>query len=733
MAGADDDACGSADGEFEVGDDAAVERNAGARAAAVAGCAANGGGAGDGAAVGGGDDDGGWGSGGWGIGYGVAQRVLLLVDQFEEVFTQCVEGKEKERDSFIEGLVAVGRAQTPLAVVMTMRSDFVNEWLATGQPPEVMNHDAVYLGPLKGEKLRAAIVEPARLQGYNVEPGLLTLLLDDVAKEENCLPLLEFTLQELWEERNAREKALTAMAYVKIGRLKGALDRQAERVFSEKLLREVDRDCARRVCLELVRIGPGGRDTRQRQPKEKLLRMDGESAEKQQVVADVVAELLKGRLLVSGGDEANAYVDVAHEALLEGWKRFVQWRQEGRALRQLLQRLEDAYGDWKEEQQESDEYLLSGGLLAELRERNVAINEALADGRPELMRYFSLSDEREQQKVAALEQALAKADIQEASRKVRDKLLFTPAQTVAATISAISLVGKSQDDFDGRVVYSSQDALHRAWFTIRERLKLEGHSSPVNSVAFSPEGDRIVSGSYDSTLRLWDLKGNAIGKPFEGHSGSVSSVAFSPKGDRIVSGSDDGTLLLWDLEGNTIGFAFEGHNGQILSVAFSPKGDRIVSGSYDNTLRLWDLEGNAIGSAFKGHNGRVLSVAFSPEGDRIVSGSYDNTLQLWDLEGNTVGATFEGHRGPVWSVGFSLQGDRIVSGSDDRTLRLWDLEGNAVGAAFEGHSNRVLSVAFSPEGDRIVSGSYDNTLRLWDLEGNAVGAALEGHENSVLS
>ncbi|MBE9063381.1 caspase family protein, partial [cf. Phormidesmis sp. LEGE 11477] len=184
-----------------------------------------------------------------------SQRALLLVDQFEEVFTQCAEGKEDERDKFIQGLVALGQAQTPLAVVMTMRSDFVNEWLATGQPPEVMNHHAVYLGPLQGESLKAAIEEPARSQGYRFGDRLSALLLSDVKKEENCLPLLEFALTELWEKRDIEKQELTAAAYEKMAGLKGALNKRAEEVYEN--LREVDRPWAKRICLSLVRVGRG--------------------------------------------------------------------------------------------------------------------------------------------------------------------------------------------------------------------------------------------------------------------------------------------------------------------------------------------------------------------------------------------------------------------------------------------------------------------------------------------
>ncbi len=153
-----------------------------------------------------------------------------------------------------------------------------------------------------------------------------------------------------------------------------------------------------------------------------------------------------------------------------------------RDLWRLEQRLKDAYEEWqkKEAGEERDQYLLTGGLLAEVREQRAVLSERLSDSRPALMKYFADSDQKDEANVAILKAALAKADMQEASRKVRDKLLFTPAQTVEATISALALVSQSQKDFAGDVIYPAQDALHRAWFTIQERLKLEGHSGSVS-------------------------------------------------------------------------------------------------------------------------------------------------------------------------------------------------------------------------------------------------------------
>lgn len=208
---------------------------------------------------------------------------------------------------------------------------------------------------------------------------------------------------------------------------------------------------------------------------------------------------------------------------------------------------------------------------------------------------------------------------------------------------------------------------------------LRGHEGEVKSVAFSPDGLRIASGSSDTTIRLWDVvTGKVLGEPLRGHEREVKSVAFSPDGLRVASGSSDATIRLWDaVTGRPLGGPFRGHEGAVFAVAFSPDNSRVVSCSYDRTVRLWNVvTGQALGELVGTHQGAVFSVAFSPDGSRILSGSADQTIREWDAD-NSVNANAS-DQGHVGSTPSALEADRErtplaihIPGFDQCTL-LWD-------------------------------------------------------------
>ena len=470
----------------------------------------------------------------------------------------------------------------------------------------------------------------------------------------------------------------------------------------------------------------------QRQPQSKLVELAGETAAARQQIGRVLESLIKGRLLVSEQDS----VDLAHEALILGWERLAGWCRESRELRQLSQRLETARLEWEKDQQnpalkpaDKDRNLMMGGLLAAVREQWEALIPYLQDT-AEDTRFWQRSDTHEQDRITTLQRALTESRVRELSARALYMLLV---QARTGLELAVQAIGENQERLPEQLLSGVQGSLNQAMNLACLPNKLIAHEDDVTSVAFSPDGHSIVSGSDDNTIQLWDRDGNPIGQPFVGHESHVTSVAFSPDGHSIVSGSGDNTIRLWGRDGNPISQPFVGHERYVTSVAFSPDGHSIVSGSGDNTIRLWDRQGNPIGQPFVEHYAAIASVAFSPDGHSIVSGSDDNTIQLWDRDGNPIGQPFVGHESHVTSVAFSPDGHSIVSGSGDNTIRLWGRDGNPISQPFVGHERYVTSVAFSPDGKTIVSSSADETIRLWDRDGNPIGQPFVEHYAAIAS
>ncbi|KAB5588007.1 Vegetative incompatibility protein HET-E-1 [Ceratobasidium theobromae] len=327
--------------------------------------------------------------------------------------------------------------------------------------------------------------------------------------------------------------------------------------------------------------------------------------------------------------------------------------------------------------------------------------------------------------------------------KVRGTAIEGMALAPLATWSMQSGVNSAAFSPDGaRIVSGSWDGTIRVWNAHDGTLvagPFHGHTHSVTSVAFSPDGARIVSGSDDQTIRVWSAHdGTLVAGLFHGHTHSVTSVAFSPDGARIVSGSSDRTIRVWNAHDGTLAAGpFHDHTDSVTSVVFSPDGARIASGSSDRTIRVWNgHDGTLVAGPFHGHTHSVTSVAFSPDGARIVSGSWDRTIRVWNVhDGALVASPFHGHTHPVTSVAFSPDGARIVSGSSDRTIRVWNAHNDAlVAGPFHGHTNWVRSVAFSPDGTRIVSGSSDRTIRVWNAhDGTLVAGPFHDHTDSVRS
>ncbi len=273
---------------------------------------------------------------------------------------------------------------------------------------------------------------------------------------------------------------------------------------------------------------------------------------------------------------------------------------------------------------------------------------------------------------------------------------------------------------DGKTLASgSRDGILKLWNPRSGKLlrSMNGHNSDmVTSVAFSPDGQTFASGSGDNTIKLWNPRSGKLLRTINGHSDHVDSVAFSPDGKTLASGSRDGILKLWNPRSGKLLRSINGHNSyMVTSVAFSPDGKTLASGSRDGILKLWNTRSGKLLRTLNGHSDHLYSVAFSPDGKTLASGSRDGILKLWNPRSGKLLRTMNGHNSHmVTSIAFSPDGKTLASGSGDNTIKLWNPRSGKLLGTTKVQSNDVFSVAFSPAGT-LASGSTDNTIKLWQL------------------
>ncbi len=665
------------------------------------------------------------------------KRLLLVADQFEELYTLCQVKEEQERFAD-ELLTAI--AQENITLVLTLRADFYGYVLSYRPLRDALQeYTPQLLSSMKREELQAAIELPAQKLEVQLEPQLTQRILDDVGEEPGNLPLLEFALTRLWEKQINRE--LTHQAYEEIGGVKKAIANHAEQVYQQ--LSEIQKKQAQRIFVQLVRPGEGTEDTRRFATR-------AEVGEDNWNLVSYLAGY-PARLVVTGRQEQQDTVEVVHEALIREWGTLREWMNANRDFRTWQERLKVALREWKNNNHDSGA-LLRGvplNVAAEwLRKRAGEMTQEERD-------FIQVSVRKQKRRRQFTTFGVSGAFIVVSSLAIFANWQWWQVQRVqlgqsdALSQYSNELFNKEENQKFDALIASLRGsipikrtkaqpslqvltALRQAVYGVKEH-RLEGHSNWVSSVAFSPDGLTLASASGDGTIKVWNLQSQKPIATLAGHSKVVYSVAFSPDGLTLASASGDGTIKVWNLQSQKPIATLAGHSKVVYSVAFSPDGLTLASASGDKTIKVWNLQSQKPIATLAGHSESILSVAFSPDGLTLASASFDKTIKVWNLQSQKPIATLVGHSDRVHSVAFSPDGLTLASASFDKTIKVWNWQSQKSIATLAGHSNWVRSVAFSPDGLTLASASEDNTIKVWNLQSQKPIATLVGHSSWVLS
>ncbi|MFZ4664838.1 MAG: hypothetical protein ACOYME_00235 [Prochlorotrichaceae cyanobacterium] len=708
-----------------------------------------------------------------------ATRLVIAVDQFEEVFTLCHD--RGERQTFLDCLLgALNQDSVPLQVVITLRSDF----LAVCSRPEYgelgtqIRRYQVAVPPMTPAELRRAITEPALRSGVAIEAELVDQLISEVDGAPGSLPLLEHTLTELWKQRT--ETGLKTRQYVRWGGIRGSLQSRANAVFHQ--LTPEQKLAAQHIFLALTQFGDGvTEDSRRRVFKQDLMTRDYSS----ELINLVLQRLADEKLVVTSqwappgtGLGEEMVVDVIHESLIRHWDLLRQWVNDNRTVLRQQRSLEDLAQQWFRKGKTED-YLIQGRPLEEALS---FWQGASTTGQPTATAASRLAQE-------FLEACQAKTQAQEAQQHQQQQQLqyqsdrvrqagtrfwatvvmggatlvgacfFIVLQLRAAELQSIRGLRPAQDGISNTLetrlasVTAADRFAHSLWqiwspdrtleqqilenlqqsrYGVAELNRLVGHTGAIVSVAISPDGSKIATTGRDGTAKLWNWDG-AILAELNGHQGLVSRVAFSPDGQRLATAGDDRTVRLWDLNGQQrlkLDIPTGNTGSRAISLAFSPTQSEFATGSADGQIRRWDFEGN-LRQTFPAHNGAIYDLTYSPDGTRLASSGGDGVGQLWTLKGESL-AVLTGHDAIVSGIAFSPDGQTLATSDFKGQVRLWTSTGQ-FRRSFTAHSGtnpRILGLDFSADSQILGTSSTDGTARLWTMEGLKIGE-FQGHQDWV--
>ncbi len=692
-------------------------------------------------------------------------NVLLIADQFEEIFSYLREeqaaGRGSEAREQAQALVrrlldAAAEPNLRIYVLMVMRSDYLGDCAQFPDLPERMNASLYLVPRLRRDQLQRAIEGPV---GRDIELAVVQRLLGEVGADSDQLPRLEHLLSRMWLA--AGGKRITFAHYTAAGGWKNALEQHLNQIYDglyEGLAPAQQKAC--RLVFQRISEIDRGRAVRRWATRAQLTALCGAEAE------DVVRRFHReGFLRLSGLNQDT--VDVIHESVFRGWPRLVEWMEEenrnvGR-LRELVRVAHEA--GWQPGTTAPEKNAVQG--IAGLTLRNLVNwrNEfhptgvwasRYLDAREfeTALDFLNWSEAQEVKREEAARVARLRTWISLAALLVvalaaatwgfffqRSETTREERVTKSLDLAADSL-GQHDTDPERSVLLAMQavnqtaafglqpipfatTALHSAILSSQVRMTLDGqrgHTDKVESVAYSPDGKRLATGSDDKTAKIWDAGTGKLLMTLLGHTDKVESVAFSPDGKRLATGSDDKTAKIWDARTGKELMTLREHTDKVEWVAFSPDGKRLATASDDQTAKIWDLETGKVVVTLgeptekPGPKATVESVAFSPDGKRLASGSDDKTAKIWDAETGKLLMTLRGHEDKVETVAFTPDGKRLATGSDDETAKIWDAQTGNLLITLKGHEAQIEAVAFSPDGRRLATASLDNTARIWDAE-----------------